>query len=893
MNLRTKFLLLYIGTFLILSSFFLSLYFYTETRNFKNIEYHYIYSIFEHINKDLNDQIQSLKSLSKNEAHWNNIYLFVLNENENFIKNNFDSKNSNLEEYKINIYTILDSEKKVILNRCYPLSLKCENILNTLLRTVSIDEPKTGIVSIEGQPWIISIQHILPTNKTGKKVGFLIFGRKILPMDIPFVNFKNIPEFIKPSKKFKLNNGEIYIKENDNGYTFSFLRKDLNGKLLPVYSGNIQPGITQQSYKYTIIAGLISIFAFLTIFALLYFFFKEFFRKPLTNIIENLNTIAKKRDFSKRLPENFNSDEFKTLAREINFLLSATEVYLKQSKEQSQMFEILAQNSPVGVFLFRDKIEYINPSIKNILGYSPTEIIGRPIADFLKEIDPKLKENIVKNIQRRLKGEVFKNEFQMKIKSKEGNTKDVLVISNTVFINEKPYGMGILIDITEIKKLENKLKEMVEKDSLTDLLSRRGFYDKLDYLISLYHKSRNKFFLLFIDLNHFKNINDSHGHSIGDKVLKIIGHRLKKALWKEDIVGRLGGDEFGVIIPNFAKFEDIFIVLDKIIRHIEKPVVINDYKFFITASIGVTVFPEDGISVEQLIKRADIAMYKAKENSRKTNKSSFVFFSPEFEKHIKEKFEIEKELKKAIQESPEEFIILYQPIFDLRANRPVKVEALVRWNSAKFGLMQPSVFIPVAEETGIISSITKIVIEKVTKQIKNWQEKGIELRASINISPVDFKNENVLEFLMDKVKENNLEGKICIEITENILLENIDHNKLLLDKLTLNGIEVMLDDFGTGYSSLTYLKKFPISVLKIDREFVKDMTHDEYDRGIVFTIIKLTQILSMDSLAEGIETEEHLNILKEFGCTYGQGYFFSKPVSPQEIENKYFSTVSI
>ncbi|WP_297455469.1 EAL domain-containing protein [Persephonella sp.] len=896
MNLRAKFLLLYTGIFLFLIGFFLFFYFNLETKNFKNIEYKYIYSTFEHVDTDLNKQVKILKNLTKNEAYWDDIYLFVQGKNKNFVQSNFDPKNTTLKDYGINIYAVLNLKKKTVLNRCYPKSLNCDELLNNLIKSITFNYEKTGFIWIDKHPWIVSVQYILPTSGKGKKAGFLIFGKmvKTPELSLDYIKFANYPIQIPfPDKKIRLTNGELYLKENENNYIFSLMEEDINKKLLPIYSGSIKPVIMQQAYTFMIIAGSIFVSMFLVTFVALYFLFRNFFRQPLANIIEKLRNVAEKGDFNRRLPENYNSKEFKTLAKEINLLLSAAENYLKQAKEKSHMFEVLAENAPVGVYLFREKIEYMNPFIENILGYTPAEVIGRPFTDFLTEVDPELREKIIKNVQRRLKGEKFRNEFQIKIRAKDGTLKDILIISNTVFINGKPYGMGIAIDITQIKELEKKLKEMIEKDSLTELLSRRGFYNKLDYFINLYRKNRNKFFLLFIDLNHFKNINDNYGHSMGDKVLKVIADRLKTALWKEDIVGRLGGDEFGVIIPNFAKFEDIVIILEKIIREIEKPVEVNGLKFTITASIGITVFPEDGTTAEQLIKRADIAMYKAKEKSRKTNQSSFVFFSPEFEKHIKEKFEIEKELKRAVQESSEEFFVLYQPIFDLQANRPVKVEALVRWNSAKFGLMQPSVFIPVAEETGIISSITKIVIEKVTEQLKKWQEKGIELRASINISPIDFKNKDVLEFLINKVIENNLQGKICIEITENILLENIDHNKRILDKLTLNGIEVMLDDFGTGYSSLTYLKKFPISVLKIDREFIKDMTHDEYDRGIVFTVIKLTQILSMDSLAEGIETEEHLNILKEFGCTYGQGYYFSKPVTPQEIENKYFSTISI
>jgi len=424
---------------------------------------------------------------------------------------------------------------------------------------------------------------------------------------------------------------------------------------------------------------------------------------------------------------------------------------------------------------------------------------------------------------------------------------------------------------------------LIERDSLTGLYSRYAFTNKLKEFIDLYSREKKIFFLLFLDLNNFKKINDSSGHQIGDKVLQVIAERLKKAFRKTDIIGRLGGDEFGILITTYSKFDDIKEIIGKLFLEIEKPLKIDNSVFNLTTSVGVAVFPEDGKDVETLLKRADIAMYKAKELSRETGKSEVVFFSSELEKRIKQKIEIERELKRAVEKSPDEFYLEYQPIVNLKTLKIEKLEALIRWNSGKFGKVYPNFFIPVAEETVIIKNITDIVIDKVVSQLKEWKNKGIETKISVNISPSEFKDKNFVDRIKEKVPAD-LRKYFSIEITENVLLENTQSSIDKLRKLKDLGIEILLDDFGTGYSSLTYLKRFPIATLKIDRAFVKDIPSDKEDQGIVMTIIELARLLSVKSLAEGIESEEQLIFLREIGCQYGQGYYFGRSMPPSDVE---------
>ncbi|NPA12900.1 MAG: EAL domain-containing protein [Aquificae bacterium] len=586
------------------------------------------------------------------------------------------------------------------------------------------------------------------------------------------------------------------------------------------------------------------------------------------------------------LKEDFGSQELNDLSKELEDLVEKLAKLLEESQQKTNLFKAIAENAPIGIFLYSQKFEYINPFIEKVIGYKKEEVVGKDIRFMLSQLDDRKREELLSVLERRMKGEFFKNRFQTKVKTKDGQEKDVLVISDTVKLDGQFFGLGIVIDITEIKNLERKLNELLETDALTGLLSRYGFTKRVSELIELYQNTKEKYFLIIVDISKFKVVNDTYGHYIGDSILKKVAKRLRNAMHKSDLIGRLAADEFGIFITKYSKFDDIAIIIDKIIEVIEEPIKIGEYTFNLKCSIGISVFPDDGKNVETLLKRAGMALMRAKEKVADKQQSSAVFFSKELEERIIERLIIEREMRTALKERPEEFYVEFQPIYNLNTLKIEKLEALVRWNSSRFGKVSPGKFIPIAEETRLIKDITNIVLQQVLDNLKKWRDEGIDVRVSVNISPVEFKDRDIVDRILSFLKPDRFERNISVEITESVLLDNVKDTREKIERFRAEGVEILLDDFGTGYSSLTYLKKFPITVLKIDREFMKELPQNMEDRGIVTTIIKLADFLSMDTVAEGIETEKQLNFLKNSGCKYGQGFFFSKPLPAKDIEEK-------
>ncbi|SNZ02931.1 PAS domain S-box-containing protein/diguanylate cyclase (GGDEF) domain-containing protein [Persephonella hydrogeniphila] len=861
-------------------------------KRLKEIELFSIKREFATLSQFLDNHIRYISSVAENEAYWDNIYNFVNGKNPEFVKKNFDPENETLKNLGIDFFVVFNKNSEILFNRCIQNRKICKKIGSVSTKIVKNGNEKTGFIRAGNYLFSISVKYILPTNELKEPAGFLVVGKLI---DKNFFNsllkdsyfeVKNEKLTLKKNV-FTLKEGKyilsIFDSENDSRYVFRFSVQDIFGKIQPAFDGIIHRVIWENAKTTLLIFQIFLIAIFTGLFIVTFYSMEKLVSEPINRLIRKIKRIKTEKDFPEDISEDYGSKDINLLSSEIQEMVNRINELFQQLSEKNQIFKVIAENTPIGIYIFSHKFEFINRAFEKISGYSKEEILGKDVSIFLTEVDEKTKNRILEAIDRRLKGEQFRNEFQIDIKTKDGKRKTVLIIANTIFISGKPYGLGIAIDITEIKNLEKRLIELIEKDSLTGLYSRYAFTNKLREFIDLYSRDGKIFFLLFLDLNNFKKINDSFGHAIGDKVLQIIAERLKSSFRKTDIIGRLGGDEFGILITTYSKFDDIKEIIKKLFWEIEKPVKIENSVFNLTTSVGVAVFPEDGTDAETLLKRADIAMYQAKELSRETGKSEVMFFSKELERKIKQKIEVEGELKKAIENNPEEFYLEYQPIVDLKTLKIEKLEALIRWNSSKFGKVYPDFFIPIAEETGMIKDITDIVIDKAVSQLQEWKSKGIETKISVNISPSEFKDKNFVDRIKTKIPEE-FRNYFALEITENVLFEHTQSSIDKLKQLTDLGIEILLDDFGTGYSSLTYLKKFPITTLKIDRAFVKDIPDDKENRGIVMTIIKLARLLVVRSLAEGIETKEQLIFLRKSGCQYGQGYYFSKPKNASEIE---------
>ena len=525
-----------------------------------------------------------------------------------------------------------------------------------------------------------------------------------------------------------------------------------------------------------------------------------------------------------------------------------------------------------------------NRGAEILLEYSKEEIIGEYIGVLYGDKGRYIINRYIKTLQKKEKLDI---ELELIKKSKK---KIFTESSISVFKDENGKTVGIIgyiKDISKRKEVEKELKKQekvlwyqANYDSLTKLPNRVLFGDRLERNIEKAKRHDEKFALFFLDLDRFKQINDSLGHEIGDKVLKKVSFLIKSLLRKEDTLARLGGDEFTIITGCLSDAKNIGVMASKIIDALKEPVAVNEYKLYISVSIGISLFPDDSKSAHNLLKFADSAMYKAKEEGR----NNYQFYSQEMTKIAFERVALETDLRLAIKNR--EFIVYYQPQVDALSGDIVGMEALVRWIHPKKGLIPPDDFIPIAEETGMIVNIDQIVMAEAMRQVGEWRAKGLKPGVlALNLSMDHLNNQNLIQIIQKSMLENGLDAQFLeLEVTENRVMKKPKEMIFKLKKLNDMGIKIAIDDFGTGYSSLSYLKKLPINMLKIDKSFVRHIPDSEDDSSIAKAIIALAKSLNLDLIAEGVETIEQKNFLIENGCKNIQGYYYSKPVCSQDME---------
>jgi len=435
-------------------------------------------------------------------------------------------------------------------------------------------------------------------------------------------------------------------------------------------------------------------------------------------------------------------------------------------------------------------------------------------------------------------------------------------------------------EIAEKQKTYEKLHYLANYDQLTLLPNRNLFNERLAYAYKLSKRNNSSFSLLLIDLDRFKQVNDSLGHHIGDLLLEQVGQRLSNCLRGVDTVARLGGDEFTVTLIELQKKQDAAIVADKIIYELAQPFEIHGQIIHIGCSLGITTFPDDGEELKGMLKNADMAMYEVKESG----KNSYAFFSPDMASHLNYRMELEKDLYKALLNN--ELYLHYQPIINLKTKSICTVEALLRWKHPLHGQIAAEKIISIAEESDLILKLGEWILKQACQQLSIWQRQGFsDLNLAINMSSRQFDRENdTINLLNQLLQQYQIpRQKIQLEITESLMLEDSKFIIDILIELKKMGFQLSIDDFGTGYSSLSYLRRFPIDILKIDQSFVSGLTIDSGDDSLIKAIIAMGQSLNMSIISEGVETEDQLNFLQSHHCDQVQGFYFSKPVSAEQI----------
>ncbi|WP_041417772.1 EAL domain-containing protein [Shewanella woodyi] len=529
----------------------------------------------------------------------------------------------------------------------------------------------------------------------------------------------------------------------------------------------------------------------------------------------------------------------------------------------------------------------INSAFTEITGYREDEIINQHIS--ILQCDSSSKKTFVQ--MRSTIEETGRWNGEIWLKHKRGSEHIVRLTINTILDNrgEVYRRVALFSDITEKKQAEHIIWKQANYDPLTSLPNRRMLLEYLGTELLKSDRSKQHFALMFLDLDFFKEVNDALGHDIGDLLLVETAKRLKGCIRESDVVARLGGDEFTVVLSSIADHKGVERVAEKILARLSEPFSLGSETAYISASIGITLYPDDAQTIDSLLKHADQAMYAAKGLGR----NRYHYFTPSMQEYAKYRMLLIGDLRKAI--TKQEFEVYFQPIVDMNTMKVLKAEALIRWHHPERGIIPPSEFIPVAEETGLIVDIGNWVFEEAAKQSAYWREQyGVEIQISINKSPVQFRDERgCFESWIKRLKELKLDSHgICIEITEGLLLD-VDSGvseKLLAYRDA--GIQVSLDDFGTGYSSLSYLKKFDIDYLKIDQSFTQNLASDSDDQTLCEAIIVMAHKLGMKVIAEGVETQFQLATLVEAGCDYGQGYLFSKPIPAKAFEEKYIVGLS-
>ncbi|MEJ2414652.1 MAG: EAL domain-containing protein [Sulfurimonas sp.] len=439
--------------------------------------------------------------------------------------------------------------------------------------------------------------------------------------------------------------------------------------------------------------------------------------------------------------------------------------------------------------------------------------------------------------------------------------------------------IDVQTDLRAIEKSEAKADYLAYHDPLTGLYNRVSFEEFLAHALLIAKRNKQQLAILFIDLDRFKVINDTLGHDIGDQVLINVSERLQSILRESDFISRWGGDEFVVILHDVVSQSFVAMVARKIIEFLKEPIYIDHHHFAITASIGISMYPENGIDDKTLIKYADSAMYQAKENG----KNNFYFYTQEFSEEAQEKLNIDIALHNALEKN--EIYMVFQPQYSLKDNKIVSVEALVRWENETLGLVPPDKFIPIAEDNGYIVDLGYFIFEESCKKYKEMKKGGVDLQwIAINVSSIQFKEVGLLEILQSTIKRYDMKpSEIEIEITERFLMDNTEANIKKIQEFRDHGFKISIDDFGTGYSSMSYLKQLPIDTIKIDKSFISDINDGSSDNAIIEAIIALSKTLNYTIVAEGIETQEQQKFLVRHQCDIGQGYLFSIPKQSQEI----------
>lgn len=554
---------------------------------------------------------------------------------------------------------------------------------------------------------------------------------------------------------------------------------------------------------------------------------------------------------------------------------------LSSLQQTEERYRSIFENAVEGIFQTSPEGQYlaVNPALANIYGYESADALIENLRDIQQElyVDSKRREEFVREMDIHGMVQNFESLVYKKDKSMIWISENARKVYNAV--GELQYYEGMVEDITERKLYESRIQHQANHDSLTGLPNRYLLNDRLQQNMLLCERNQTSLAVVFLDLDHFKIVNDSMSHEIGDKLLVLIAQRIAKSIRSVDTIARVGGDEFVILLANLQDAQDYLQTVERIIACVAEPCHISHHTFNVSCSIGISLYPTHAQQASELLKNADLALYEAKRLGRNT----YQLYTPALNKALIERVRMEKSLKAAIQH--QEFLLHYQPKVCFKTGKIMGAEALIRWQTSDGKMIPPIQFIEVAEETGLIAEIGTWVLLEACRVAAKWNTQANHaISMAVNVSHKQFSDPNFVMLLQQALQETGLNPQhLELEITENLAAENVTSFIEKLTALKKLGVKLAIDDFGTGYSSLAYLKNFPVDCLKIDRAFVSKLESEHSNIAILKAIIVLGQSLGMNIVAEGVETDYQRDFLKSIHCDIYQGYLFSKPIPEQDF----------
>ena len=536
-------------------------------------------------------------------------------------------------------------------------------------------------------------------------------------------------------------------------------------------------------------------------------------------------------------------------------------------------------HSPQGIMITDadHRIHKVNPAFTQITGWTEDEVMGRRDSMLSAGRD---ESGLRDEMQRALdSGDMWVGEMWSRRRDGEVFPENRTVVAVRDDQGVLLHYLSMFSDISAEKFAAERIHRLAHYDAITDLPNRVLLQDRLLHAINQAARAQTRLALLFLDLDGFKLINDTYGHAAGDEVLRLVGDRLSSRLRKADVVARIGGDEFAVVLSDVTNDSDVQVACDQLLQLVTEPYDIDQQNYHVTTSIGVAMYPEDGTDVQELLKNADAAMYQAKENG----KNRYAFYEPEMNRRAEERLHMVSQLRAAL--ARDEFELCYQPQYDLASGELVSVEALIRWENAQGEAIKPAHFIPIAEDSGLIVQIGAWALNRACVQARHWQEQGLVFgRLAVNMSGRQFQDGRLHETVMRALANSGLAGEYLeLEITENWVMEGPYRAEAQMQMLHEAGISLAIDDLGIANSSMAYLKLFPVQKLKTDRSFIRDVPADADDVTIVSAIVAMGHSLGLRVVAEGVETTEQSNFLRSIGCDEAQGFLFGRPVKSDEL----------